>query len=273
MNKLEFIPTIAPIVQKVNSERGNPLFSSVVIAQAIWETGWGQSSLMMRAKAIFGIKATKTWKGKVYNANTKECYDGVNMTTISACFRAYDSFEESINDYFDLITKASRYKKAVNAISAYECIKAIKEGGYATDPNYISNIMGTIKSNNLTQYDNSQPVENIVNNLTNQGVVTYTVVKGDTLSQIASRYRTTYQKLAEYNNIENPNLIYPGQVIKIPDTNSKVVSQVTYTVKSGDTLSSIAERYKLSWKKLYEKNKDVIGDDPDKIYPGQKLVI
>lgn len=46
----------------------------------------------------------------------------------------------------------------------------------------------------------------------------YTVKEGDTLSVIASKYNTTYQKLAEYNGIANPNLIYPGQKIKIPAT-------------------------------------------------------
>lgn len=45
---------------------------------------------------------------------------------------------------------------------------------------------------------------------------TYTVQSGDTLSGIAAKYGTTYQKLASYNGIANPNLIYPGQVIKIP---------------------------------------------------------
>ena len=44
----------------------------------------------------------------------------------------------------------------------------------------------------------------------------YTVKSGDTLSGIASKYGTTYQVLAEYNGIANPNLIYPGQKIKIP---------------------------------------------------------
>ena len=100
----------------------------------------------------------------------------------------------------------------------------------------------------------------------------YTVQKGDTLSLIASRYRTTYKKIAQYNNIKNPDLIYIGQKIKIPPSNT-VVAQVVYTVKEGDTLSKIAEKYNLNWKKLYEKNKDVIGDNPDLIYPGQKLVI
>lgn len=45
---------------------------------------------------------------------------------------------------------------------------------------------------------------------------TYTVVKGDTLSGIAERYNTTWQYLAEINHLENPNLIYPGQVLLVP---------------------------------------------------------
>ena len=65
MTKSEFIPTIAPIVIEENKRRGNPLFSSVVIAQAICESNWGQSTIMMKANAIFGIKATSSWKGKV----------------------------------------------------------------------------------------------------------------------------------------------------------------------------------------------------------------
>lgn len=48
--------------------------------------------------------------------------------------------------------------------------------------------------------------------------VTYTVVAGDTLSKIAAKYGTTYQKLAAYNGITNPNIIRVGQKIKIPGT-------------------------------------------------------
>lgn len=46
-------------------------------------------------------------------------------------------------------------------------------------------------------------------------VLVYTVVKGDTLSAIAAKYKTTYQHLAAINGIANPNLIYPGQTLKI----------------------------------------------------------
>lgn len=257
MTKSEFIPTIAPLVVSENKKRGNPLFSSVVIAQAICESGWGQSKIMMKANAIFGIKATSSWKGKVYSANTQECYDGSTYTNITACFRAYNSLAESISDYFDLITKLERYRKATVAETPLECITAIKNGGYATSPTYINTIMSIINSNNLTQYDNVEDVEKSVDNsksieelakeviagkygngeerkqklgnlynevqakvnsIYGQNVsreTIYIVKSGDTLSEIAQKYNTTYQKIAKDNNISNPNLIYPNQKLVI----------------------------------------------------------
>jgi nucleoid-associated protein YgaU len=47
----------------------------------------------------------------------------------------------------------------------------------------------------------------------------------------------------------------------------------TYTVKGGDTLSAIGKHHGVSWQEIHEANKDVIGDDPDKIRPGQTLRI
>lgn len=178
MKKSEFIPTVGTIVMTENAKRGFPLFSSVVIAQAICESGWGQSKLMMKANAIFGIKAGSSWKGKVYNAKTQECYDGKTYTNITACFRAYDSLAESVADYFDLITKLERYRKACVAESILECITAIKNGGYATSPTYIDTIMAIINDNNLTKYDELPKdtdsvvdnVENSVNKKTNEEI-------------------------------------------------------------------------------------------------------
>ena len=160
MTKQQFLNKIIPIIENENQKRGNPLFNSVVIAQACLETGYGTSTLMIKARAIFGIKATKNWKGKVYNAKTKECYNGITFTEISACFRAYDTYQESISDYFDLICTNKRYRKACVSENPRECITAIKEGRYATDPNYIKNIMSIISINNLEKYDKK---ENVIN--------------------------------------------------------------------------------------------------------------
>ena len=267
MTKSEFIPTIAPLVVAENNKRGNPLFSSVVIAQAICESGWGQSKIMMKANAIFGIKATSSWKGKVYNANTQECYDGSTYTNITACFRAYNSLAESISDYFDLITKSERYRKACVSNSPLECITAIKNGGYATSPTYINTIMSIINSNNLTKYDNVEDVENSVDK---SKYIEYIVKSGDTLSEIAEKYNTTYQKIAKDNNISNPNLIYPNQKLKIYTNVLQETNETIYIVKSGDTLSEIAEKYNTTYQKIAKDNNI---SNPNLIYPNQKLVI
>lgn len=152
MSNNDFIRLIGTFVQAENRKRGNPLFNSVVIAQACLETGFGKSQIMMKAYAVFGIKATTNWKGKVYNARTNEVYNGVS-TNISAYFRAYNSFQESIKDYFDLICNLSRYKKAMDCKSYEECIKAIANGGYATDPNYSNLVISIIRQYNLYEYD------------------------------------------------------------------------------------------------------------------------
>ena len=55
----------------------------------------GKSGLTVKANALFGIKAGTSWKGRVYSTKTQECYDGVTFTTVTALFRAYDSWEES----------------------------------------------------------------------------------------------------------------------------------------------------------------------------------
>lgn len=82
-------------------------------------------------------------------------------------------------------------------------------------------------------------------------VQTYTVKAGDTLSEIAARFGTTYQKIAADNGIADPNLIVVGQVLIINGSASNVR---TYTVKAGDTLSGIAARFGTTWQHLQKIN-------------------
>lgn len=161
MTKEEFIKLVANSVCYENEKRGKPLFSSVVIAQAILETGWGTSSLMIKANALFGIKATSTWQGKVFNSKTKEVYSG-NTVIVDACFRAYDSISQSVKDYFDLICLNQRYRKALTTLNAKDCITEIKNGGYATDPEYVNKIMNIINSNNLSRFDKETSSEDVM---------------------------------------------------------------------------------------------------------------
>lgn len=96
----------------------------------------------------------------------------------------------------------------------------------------------------------------------------YTVRAGDTLTAIASRFQTTVQRLAALNDIGNPNLIYIGERLQIPTTGSSAAE--TYTVRPGDTLWNIAQRYGTTVSHLAAINNVA---NPNLIYPGETLYI
>lgn len=98
---------------------------------------------------------------------------------------------------------------------------------------------------------------------------TYVVQAGDTLSEIAQRFGTTYQHLAAINGISNPDIIHVGDRIVIDGVVSAQSStDEYYTVQPGDTLSGIGARYGVSWQWLAEINGI---DTPDLIHPGTTI--
>lgn len=155
----DFIEVVAPIAQKLCRERGKWILPSVTIAQAACESAWGTNKAMAQANGLFGFKVGSgvkygtAWKGKSYNTATKEYYG--EYVTIRDNFRAYDTVDEAVEDYMDLLCSISRYRGAVNQTNAKACITAIKNGGYATSPTYIGTIMSIINKCNLTQYDSA----------------------------------------------------------------------------------------------------------------------
>ncbi|MBR3255559.1 MAG: LysM peptidoglycan-binding domain-containing protein [Clostridia bacterium] len=104
-------------------------------------------------------------------------------------------------------------------------------------------------------------------------IINYIVKSGDTLSAIALRYGTTVAEIARINNIQNVNLIYPGQVLEIIINSSYVPStqnQIVYTIRRGDTLWAIANRYGVTVQNLVSWNNI---QNPNLIYTGNTLVI
>ena len=131
---------------------------------------------------------------------------------------------------------------------------------------------GEDRKNNLKNagYDYNA-VQSIVNAKEPKPVTnTYTVKSGDTLSSIGNKIGIMWQEIAYLNNIKAPYIIYPGQKLAIPGKSNQKPQQVTYTVKSGDTLSGIASRYNTTYQKIAAKNGI---QNPNKIYPGQVLKI
>lgn len=98
--------------------------------------------------------------------------------------------------------------------------------------------------------------------------ITYVIQPGDTLSEIAERYGTTYQTLAALNGITNPNLIVVGQTIRVPENPGTTVRY--YTIQAGDTLSEIAVRYGTTVNALMALNGI---SNPNLIYAGTTIRI
>jgi len=97
----------------------------------------------------------------------------------------------------------------------------------------------------------------------------YTVVSGDTLSGIAAKLGTTVAVLVALNRISNPDRIYNGQTLAVPG--GTAAAERVYVVVAGDTLSGIAGRlnYPGGYQALARRNNIT---DPDRIYPGQRIV-
>jgi len=100
----------------------------------------------------------------------------------------------------------------------------------------------------------------------------YVVQSGNTLSGIAIKFGTSVSSLVRLNNIKNPNLIYIGQVLIISTNTGEIndLNHVLYTVKPGDTLSEISERYGESISEIVELNEI---KNPNLIYVGEILRI
>ncbi len=133
------------------------------------------------------------------------------------------------------------------------------------------NVLGIDGYVDLDRYTDAQSVSYDPENTENTtGFITYTVVRGDTLSEIAQRFGTTVGALAAENGIKNPNLIYVGQVLKINSSGSQQSANIQYRIKRGDTLSEIAVRYNTTVNAIANANNI---KNPNLIYAGEVITI
>lgn len=151
-----FLKKAAKQAEKAAKKYGT--YPSVMIAQAIVESGWGQSGLAVNANNLFGVKADASWVGPTYSARTREEKNGKSYY-INAKFRKYNSFEESFEDNGKKLREGVswqplRYKGAwiENANTYAEATKSLT-GTYATASNYDVALNSRITSHNLNKYD------------------------------------------------------------------------------------------------------------------------
>ena len=218
---LEFIDMLAPIAQKAFNNIGK-ILPSICIAMAIVESNCGQSSIMKKNNALLGQKvgtgktAKKYWSGKFFVSRTKEEYIVGTHTIIKSAFRAYDSVEQCVFNYYELLN-TSLYKKVSSNVDYKTQMQQIKDCGYMTSSTEVNSVISIIEKYNLTIYDTKNDSENSIEKEINSATV-YTVKKNDTLWGIASKYYgygIKWRIIYDYNNLSS-TILRVGQKLIIP---------------------------------------------------------
>ena len=303
----QFLRNIIPAAQNV--ARGKDIYTSVMIAQAALESGWGTSALSKAPNHnLFGVKGS--YNGQSVNMQTLEDSGGQNYYSIQADFRKYPSYQESLEDYADKIVNgisgaplfySGAWKSKTNS---YQDATAYLTGRYATDTAYGAKLNRIIEQFGLTKYDTEIAVNMAEEIASNETTTTtgnsYTVVSGDSLYAIARKTGTPIQELLSLNGLNLNSIIHPGQVLALSSksasaeikqeestpkeektsaetTNEETSSSTnqpstggTYTVVSGDGLYAIARKTGTSIDDLLSLNGLSLNST---IYPGQVLTL
>lgn len=173
MTQLEFISTIAPYCVKYAKQYGFRV-ASPAIAQACLESAYGTSTKAQHHN-YYGLK---------YRANRLTCNNGTfvdgsleqkksgSYVAITDQWFNFDTIEKGVEGYFQFIN-ISNYAKVKEASTPLEYLQEIKNAGYATSLNYVTNVNNVIKKWNLTKYDNE--LEGGNNTMSNSSLVNCTV--------------------------------------------------------------------------------------------------
>lgn len=239
INTAAFITEIATYAQPI--AQANDLYASVMIAQAVVESGWGSSALSQAPYYnLFGIKGS--YQGQTVYMDTLEFLNN-QWVNKKEPFRQYPSFAESFNDNAYVLRNTSFGNGYYYAgtwksnTKSYTDATACLTGRYATDPGYASKLNNIITTYGLTQYDtpasgnagggattggNNTGSTGSTSGSSNSGntnsgsatSTTYTVQSGDSVWGISNKFGITMDQLIQWNNIQN-NFIYPGQKLTI----------------------------------------------------------
>lgn len=209
---LDYIDRYKGIAIEEMNKYGIP--ASIKLAQALLESGNGNSYLATRANNHFGIKCGGTWNGKSVNRP-----DDTN----NDCFRVYNDPEQSFRDHSQFLLR-KRYENlfTLKKDDYKGWAKGLKAAGYATNPRYPELLIDLIERYNLQQYDRAEaPVE------------------------VIARVEKV-EEVIEEKEVEEPQV--PVEEIKKP------VAMLIYEVRATDTMYSIARKYNVTVETIKQLN-------------------
>ncbi len=255
-----YIDTYKALAVEQMNRYGIP--ASITLAQGLLESSAGKSELSRKANNHFGIKCGSGWTGP---------YVLRDDDARGEKFRAYNSPRESYEDHSVFLTSKSRYaflfkyKKTDYKSWAH----GLKKAGYATNPHYAHLLIKLIRRYELDKFDRmgmsdfpayppamgKMTVELIVRrNNDNYYVVARS---GDTYASIGREMGVSERKLRKYNEVDKHYRLQAGDIVYLEKKRSKAdrsFKNKYHTVQAGESLYTIAQKYGIKLKTIYETN-------------------
>ena len=230
--------------------------ASITLAQALLESGAGQSELARNSNNHFGIKC-HDWAGrKVYRDDD----------TRDDCFRVYKSVRDSYEDHSIFLSSHQRYAGLfrLKPTDYVGWARGLKMAGYATNPAYADRLINIIESYNLDRLDSDKwkyaptyyPEAPHTPHLAN-GLVYVVARQGDTMQGIADEFNIPRSKLIRYNDLYKTYVPQKGDIIYLHRKNARAQKgYAVHIVKDGDSMYLISQMYGIRLARLYKMNKD-----------------
>jgi len=259
----EYVRRYQAVAVQEMKEFGIP--ASITLAQGIVESNAGRSALAREANNHFGIKCHKEWTGPTYIQDDE---------TRNECFRKYGDPRESYRDHSRFLAGRERYKTlfTLKKTDFRGWANGLKAAGYATNPAYADMLIRTIETYSLQRFDEPAGVrpsmaETRREILENNGVKMVRSLPGDDLYTLSRDLGISVRKLLRYNELPRVTAFRPGQEVYLAGKRRK--AEVTFhTLKSGETVYSVAQFYGIKTKMIYRRNSLEPGSEPG---PGMVL--
>jgi LysM repeat protein len=236
--------------------------ASITLAQALLESGAGQSALAKESNNHFGIKCHADWQGeRIYRAD-----DGPND-----CFRKYKKAEDSYEDHSAFLLQRQRYAFLFDySIKDYTSwAKGLQKSGYATDKAYANKLIKIIEDYQLYEYDAKSKGKKITKPDEKQETppqmrptyktfeLIYVLAEsGDSFEAIAYDMKFKLKDLIKYNEVPEDFPLKAGDIVYLEKKKKKADKPYfEYEVKIGESMHSISQKYGLQLKSLYKLNK------------------
>lgn len=254
--------------------------ASVKMAQAVLESGNGNSQLSRNSNNHFGIKCKSNWRGqRVYHDDDEK----------DECFRKYKSVEESYIDHTNFLMGNARYAFLFtlppNDYKGWA--KGLKDAGYATARHYEKSLIKIIEDHQLYLLDQKQTIRPLLANSKspslNKGISDKMIINPfnsrkkvtiNNLDAVVAREGDTYEIMAQSLGIEAWELYnfndqgagyrpQPNEVVYIEQKHRKASkNQEFHTASEGETMHFISQMYGLKLNPLYRRNRMKPGEQP-----------